>query len=219
MREPRQHGFERSHTLITPATRMILTQRLGQLMAKKQRKGFTLIELLVVVVIIGILASVALPSFVGAQDKARNSAVQGNINTVRMALEQYSTDNNGSYPTVTGNVFTAGNSGGIASNNYLPGNKLPKSPWGTTSQATNPAVSAASALVSASSVAQSGTSLPEAGKAVLGTGGVTQTPTAVTHYGAVTYDIEPGSMTYVLYGTGKKGRDAIVATGLSNAGQ
>ncbi|MFP5502702.1 MAG: type II secretion system protein [Candidatus Sericytochromatia bacterium] len=203
--------------MITPATRMILTQRLGQLMAKKQRKGFTLIELLVVVVIIGILASVALPSFVGAQDKARNSAVQGNINTVRMALEQYSTDNNGSYPVSTANVFVLGDSGGVASNNYLPGNKLPKSPWGTTSQTSNPAV--ASPMVSAASVAQSGTSLPEAGKAILGTGGVTQTPTAITHYGAVTYDIEPGSMTYVLYGTGKKGRDAIVATGLSNAGQ
>ena len=48
---------------------------LKQIRNKKNQKGFTLIELLVVIVIIGILAAVTVPRFMGAQDRARpNSA-------------------------------------------------------------------------------------------------------------------------------------------------
>jgi prepilin-type N-terminal cleavage/methylation domain-containing protein len=40
-------------------------------------KGFTLIELIIVIVILGIIAGVAIPKFVGLSDQARKSAARG----------------------------------------------------------------------------------------------------------------------------------------------
>jgi prepilin-type N-terminal cleavage/methylation domain-containing protein len=105
----------------------------------KKQSGFTLVELLVVVVIIGILAAIALPNFIGAQQKAKTASVKGNMRTVQIASESYATD--------TGGVYCASGTGTIV--NYLPGgtNTLGGS---TGNLPVNPCTNAATAVAAAS---------------------------------------------------------------------
>lgn len=72
------------------------------MLRQRKGKGFTLVELLVVVVIIGILAAIALPNFIGAQTKAKTSAVRGCMRTTQIAAESYATDSGGVYATNVG---------------------------------------------------------------------------------------------------------------------
>jgi type II secretion system protein G len=64
-----------------------------------KRDGFTLIEMLVVIALIGILASIAVPNFLKAKDKAKEAETKANLHVIQVALERYATDHRGSYPT------------------------------------------------------------------------------------------------------------------------
>jgi len=63
----------------------------------KDEGGFTLIELLVVILIIGILAAIAIPSFLNQRGKAQDSAAKVQARTAETAAETYSTEHNGEY--------------------------------------------------------------------------------------------------------------------------
>ena len=61
------------------------------------KKGYTLLELMIVVAIVGILVSVAIPSFQHSAMKAKEAALKQNLFTMRAVLDQYYADH-GDYP-------------------------------------------------------------------------------------------------------------------------
>ena len=73
---------------------------------KNNDKGFTLIELLVVVLIIGILAAIAIPVFLGQQDQAKNAAIQSDLGNAKIAMISYATANGGTYLAASNQAAT-----------------------------------------------------------------------------------------------------------------
>ena len=70
--------------------------------ARRNRvKGFTLIELLVVIAIIAILAAILFPVFARARENARRSSCQQNIRQIGLAIKQYLSDYDESFPQVS----------------------------------------------------------------------------------------------------------------------
>jgi type IV pilus assembly protein PilA len=60
----------------------------------QQEGGFTLIELLVVILIIGILAAIAIPSFLNQRYKGQDACAKSMVKQMQTAAKTYQTDNN-----------------------------------------------------------------------------------------------------------------------------
>jgi general secretion pathway protein G len=100
------------------------------------RKGFTLIELMVVIIILGVLAGLVLPRFMGRTEEAKRTKAKLQIENLESALKLYKLDN-GSYPTTqqgldalvklptAGTIPKSWREGG-----YLEKPQIPLDPWG-----------------------------------------------------------------------------------------
>jgi type IV pilus assembly protein PilA len=83
--------------------RTVAIDKIRHRLASEQ--GFTLIELLMVILIIGILTSIAVPSYLGFRVKAYQAAAQANVRTAQPAAESYYQDvsgGNNSYNGISG---------------------------------------------------------------------------------------------------------------------
>jgi general secretion pathway protein G len=103
---------------------------------KGRNRGFTLIELMVVIVILGILAGLVLPRFMGRTEEAKKTKARLQIENLEGALKLYKLDT-GTYPTTEQGLealVQKPSAGAIPRNwreeGYLEKGKVPPDPWG-----------------------------------------------------------------------------------------
>jgi prepilin-type N-terminal cleavage/methylation domain-containing protein len=81
-----------------------------------EESGFTLIELLIVITILGSLTSIALPSYLGFQDRANKTAASTNIGVLTRDIERYDVNNYAGAPTATDPNWNGTDAAGTGTN-------------------------------------------------------------------------------------------------------
>jgi type IV pilus assembly protein PilA len=72
----------------------------------RRQHGFTLVELMIVIVIIGILASIAIPNIISMQRRAKEGSTKSNMHTFQLATEDYNVQNDGHYAALADAIAT-----------------------------------------------------------------------------------------------------------------
>ncbi len=92
-------------------------------MKNQKKQGFTLVEIMIVVMIIGLLAAIALPSFKKARDEAREKSCINSLRLIEAAKDQYAIDADiASGATIADSVLQ----------DYMKGETMPTCPSGGT---------------------------------------------------------------------------------------
>ena len=92
----------------------------------REDEGFTLIELMVVVLIIAILLAIAIPTFLGAQDRARDRGAQSNLRNSLTAAKTISTDTEGIFSSVDASALNTAEPSLIHVDTALTAASVPK---------------------------------------------------------------------------------------------
>ena len=93
--------------------------------ANNKRLGFSLLEMMLVVVIIGLVAAIAIPRLSRGAAGATDAALSGNLAVLRDAIDRYSTEHGGAFPTVanvTNQLTQYSSAGGVTSATKTDGN-------------------------------------------------------------------------------------------------
>lgn len=93
---------------------------------RASRRGFSLAELMVVIVILGLLATLVVPSVVDKLKGAQRGKARTDIMAIANALEEYAILNAGRYPDSLEVLITPDANG----HTYLKQRQLPRDPWG-----------------------------------------------------------------------------------------
>jgi prepilin-type N-terminal cleavage/methylation domain-containing protein len=97
----------------------------GNAMTKVSKKsGFTLVEIMIVVAIIGLLAAIAIPSFIKARTESQTKACINNLRIQDAAKEQAAMEQG----WATGDAITAGSPAETNALQYVKGNTVPTCP-------------------------------------------------------------------------------------------
>jgi general secretion pathway protein G len=59
---------------------------------RRRQSGFTLVELMVVMLIIGVLAAIAIPSYIASLKSAREAVLKEDLHVLRQAIDSYTMD-------------------------------------------------------------------------------------------------------------------------------